>query len=98
MLSEKMLADRTAFMGTSAIREILKVLSRPGVVSLAGGMPAPEAFPMDHLEGIFQRVLEKHGTNAMQYGTTEGFRPLHNSPSLSPGSSVSAHAVYAIHR
>lgn len=76
MLSEKMLADRTAFMGTSAIREILKVLSRPGVVSLAGGMPAPEAFPMDHLEGIFQKVLEKHGTNAMQYGTTEGFRPL----------------------
>jgi len=76
MLSDKMLAERTAYMGTSAIREILKVLSRPGVVSLAGGMPAPEAFPMEHLEGLFQRVLKKHGTNAMQYGTTEGFRPL----------------------
>jgi 2-aminoadipate transaminase len=82
MLSEKMLADRTAFMGASAIREILKVLSRPGVVSLAGGMPAPDAFPMEYLEGIFHRVLEKYGTNAMQYGSTEGFQPLQEALSV----------------
>ena len=41
MFNEQMLAERTQHMGSSAIREILKVLSRPGIVSLAGGLPAP---------------------------------------------------------
>ncbi len=76
MFSEKILAERTAYMGSSAIREILKVLSRPGIVSLAGGMPAPEAFPMEYMKEICGRVLERYRTNALQYGTTEGFLPL----------------------
>ncbi len=76
MFTEKMLAHRTKNMGSSAIREILKVLSRPGIVSLAGGMPAPEAFPMEKMDVLCTRVLEKHGTAALQYGTTEGFVPL----------------------
>lgn len=76
MLSDSLLADRTKFMGASAIREILKVLSKPGVVSLAGGMPAPEAFPMEHMDALYQGVLQKYGSAALQYGTTEGFQPL----------------------
>lgn len=76
MFNEQMLAERTKHMGSSAIREILKVLSRPGIVSLAGGMPAPEAFPMDQMNGLCELVLQKHGTAALQYGTTEGFFPL----------------------
>jgi len=76
MFNEQMLAERTQHMGSSAIREILKVLSRPGIVSLAGGMPAPEAFPMEKMNALCELVLQKHGTAALQYGTTEGFFPL----------------------
>ncbi|HDQ13578.1 MAG TPA: PLP-dependent aminotransferase family protein [Sediminispirochaeta sp.] len=76
MLDESLLSTRTSRMGSSAIREILKVLARPGIVSLAGGMPAPEAFPMDHVEGLFGKVISKYGSDALQYGTTEGFTPL----------------------
>ena len=76
MFNEQMLAERTQHMGSSAIREILKVLSKPGIVSLAGGLPAPEAFPMEKMKVLCERVLQKHGTAALQYGTTEGFLPL----------------------
>lgn len=76
MFTEQMLAQRTQHMGSSAIREILKVLSRPGIVSLAGGLPAPEAFPMEKMNSLCELVLQKHGTAALQYGTTEGFFPL----------------------
>jgi len=76
MLTESLLAKRTERMGSSAIREILKVVSRPGIVSLAGGIPAPEAFPMDQINNLTQLVLEKYGSTALQYGTTEGFMPL----------------------
>jgi 2-aminoadipate transaminase len=63
-------------MGASAIREILKVVSRPGMVSLAGGIPAPESFPMTSIREITQIVIEKYGPTAFQYGLTEGFLPL----------------------
>jgi len=76
MLSESLLATRTNNMGSSAIREILKVVAKPGIVSLAGGIPAPEAFPMQHINKLTQQVLEKYGSTALQYGTTEGFMPL----------------------
>ncbi|MGC9313206.1 MAG: PLP-dependent aminotransferase family protein [Sediminispirochaetaceae bacterium] len=76
MLSESLLATRTKNMGSSAIREILKVVAKPGIVSLAGGIPAPEAFPMQHINKLTQLVLEKYGSTALQYGTTEGFMPL----------------------
>lgn len=76
MLSESLLATRTKNMGSSAIREILKVVARPGIVSLAGGIPAPEAFPMQHINTLTQQALEKYGPTALQYGTTEGFMPL----------------------
>ena len=70
------LAARTANMNVSAIREILKVVSRPGVVSLAGGIPSPDSFPMDVIESLVPRVLERYGSGALQYDLTEGFLPL----------------------
>lgn len=59
-------------MKRSAIREILKLLQKPGMISFAGGLPAPETFPVDDLKEIAIEVLEKDGRNALQYGTTEG--------------------------
>lgn len=69
-------ANRTAHMGASAIREILKVVSRPGMISLAGGIPSPDSFPMPLIEEITTAVVDKYGSDAFQYGLTEGFLPL----------------------
>ena len=52
MKFEQLLADRTRLMSVSAIREILKVVSQPGMISLAGGIPAPESFPMDKMREL----------------------------------------------
>jgi 2-aminoadipate transaminase len=71
-----LLADRTHTMGVNIIREILKVVSQPGMISLAGGIPAPESFPHQIMMQLFKNVMEKNGTAAMQYGPTEGFGPL----------------------
>lgn len=76
MIPDSIFAKRTERMGASAIREILKVVARPGMVSLAGGIPSPQAFPMDRIAELASTVLDNHGTAALQYGTTEGYRPL----------------------
>jgi 2-aminoadipate transaminase len=73
---EHLLAVRTEIMGVNAIREILKVVSQPGMVSLAGGIPAPESFPMHILRELGVIVEEKYGAAAFQYDATEGFWPL----------------------
>jgi 2-aminoadipate transaminase len=70
------LAERTCGMGVNAIREILKVVSQPGMVSLAGGIPSPESFPLDLMHQLTEQVLEKYGASALQYDPTEGFGPL----------------------
>jgi 2-aminoadipate transaminase len=70
------LASRTKQMGVNAIREILKVVSQPGMISLAGGIPAPESFPLDLMRPLYQTVLDKYGAAALQYDPTEGFGPL----------------------
>lgn len=59
-------------MKRSAIREILKHLQKPGMISFAGGLPAPESFPVDDLKDIVMEVIEKNGPDGLQYGTTEG--------------------------
>jgi 2-aminoadipate transaminase len=76
MKIEERLAARTEGMGVNAIREILKVVSQPGMVSLAGGIPAPESFPMGILQELSASVQEKYGAGAFQYDATEGFAPL----------------------
>lgn len=73
---ENLLAHRTEKMGENAIREILKVVSQPGMVSLAGGIPAPESFPMEIIAELSAKVLEKYASAAFQYDLTEGFPPL----------------------
>jgi len=59
-------------MKRSAIREILKHLEKPGMISFAGGLPAPETFPVNDLKEIVSEILEKNGPDSLQYGTTEG--------------------------
>jgi len=63
-------------MGVSAIREILKVTERPEVISFAGGLPAPEVFPVAELARAHAEVFAEEGAQACQYSTTEGWRPL----------------------
>lgn len=69
-------AQRTERMRASDIREILKVTAQPDVISLAGGLPAPELFPVDEYRRGFEWVLETDGAQALQYGPSEGYRPL----------------------
>jgi len=69
-------AQRTQRMTSSAIREILKLTQQPDIISFAGGLPAPEVFPVDEIERAASMVLKKYGTEALQYGLTEGYVPL----------------------
>ena len=70
------LAERAAKMNSSAIREILKLTDRPGIISMAGGLPSPKAFPLDVFTAACQSVMQRDGAAALQYSTTEGFAPL----------------------
>jgi len=56
----------------SAIREILKLTQKPGIISFAGGLPAPESFPVDDLQKIVSTLLKEDGPAALQYDATEG--------------------------
>ena len=69
-------ATRTSRMKASDIRELLKLTARPEIISLAGGLPAPELFPIDEYRRAFEWVLETNGTAALQYGPSEGYKPL----------------------
>ncbi|MBO3444556.1 PLP-dependent aminotransferase family protein [Clostridium sp. CCUG 7971] len=69
-------ASRMDGLKGSEIREILKLTEKPGVISFAGGLPAPELFPVEEMKKISTLVLEESGMEALQYTTTEGFPPL----------------------
>jgi 2-aminoadipate transaminase len=69
-------AQRTQRMGSSAIRELLKLTERPEIISFAGGLPGPDVFPIEQVSQACERVLAESGAQALQYGTTEGFAPL----------------------
>jgi len=69
-------ARRMAEVKASEIREILKVIERPEVISFAGGLPAPELFPIEEIKKVNRIVLEEDGRKALQYSTTEGYLPL----------------------
>ena len=93
---QSLLAGRTELMKANAIREILKVVSRPGVVSLAGGIPSPESFPMEIFRELVDRVLTRYASGAFQYDLTEGFLPLREQVSVllkSRGITISPDAV-----
>ena len=61
---------------SSVIRDILKYSSQPGVISFAGGLPAPELFPVEELKAAADRALLQHGSLALQYGLSAGYGPL----------------------
>lgn len=69
-------AKRMDNIKASEIRELLKLTQNPSIISFAGGLPAPESFPIEELVKIGKEVLEKSGAQALQYGPTEGFGPL----------------------
>lgn len=69
-------AQRTQRMGSSTVRELLKFTEQPDVISFAGGLPAPEVFPVEEFQEACRRTLAEHGAQALQYSTTEGYRPL----------------------
>lgn len=83
------LSGRAQRMTVSAIRELLKLTQRPDIISFAGGLPAPELFPLDDIRTAANAVLDRYGPAAVQYGTTEGHLPLREwiaarTPGLTP--------------
>lgn len=69
-------AHRMEGIKASEIRELLKLTTRPEIISFAGGLPAPELFPVEEMKKVTLKVLEEGGQQALQYSTTEGFTPL----------------------
>lgn len=69
-------ADRVDEIKASDVREILKVVGKPGIISFAGGLPAPELFPVKEVKAAADAVLDEAGATALQYGLTEGWAPL----------------------
>lgn len=69
-------ASRASAITSSAIRELLKISEQPGFISFAGGFPAPEFFPAQEVAATTRSLLRHEGARALQYGPTEGYRPL----------------------
>lgn len=69
-------ATRTRGVTSSQIRELLKFTQKPGMISFGGGLPAPEAFPVQRFEDACHKVLTEQSATSLQYGETEGYRPL----------------------
>jgi 2-aminoadipate transaminase len=73
---EDLFSERVAGMHSSEIRELLKLLDRPEMISFAGGLPNPDAFPIEKMKRVVSHVMEVHAREALQYGTTEGHAKL----------------------
>jgi 2-aminoadipate transaminase len=70
------LARRAERMNPSVIREILKVTEKPGIVSLAGGLPSADTFPVEAMREACTTVLRDAPREALQYAASEGYAPL----------------------
>lgn len=73
---ERLFSTRMGNIKTSAIRELLKLAALPNMISLGGGFPSPESFPLELVQQLTEKVLSKYGSVALQYDRTEGFNPL----------------------
>ncbi len=74
---QALLSDRVLSLGSNTIRELLKIAAKPEIISFAGGLPDPNAFPdTDQMRALFERYLAFHHPQALQYGETIGYRPL----------------------
>ena len=69
-------ADRLQNVETSAIRELFKLLGKPGIISFAGGFPDSALFDVDGISAASQQALRDEPGAALQYGATEGYQPL----------------------
>ena len=76
---ENHFSARAKKLRASDVRELLKLLQAPDMISFAGGLPNPETFPVDIIRGIANDVLEGNAAKALQYGITEGYLPLRES-------------------
>jgi 2-aminoadipate transaminase len=73
---ENRYAQRTQHMKGSVIRELLKFTENPDVISFAGGLPAPDVFPVEEFKQACTYILDHYGAQALQYGSTDGYPPL----------------------
>jgi DNA-binding transcriptional MocR family regulator len=74
---DHLFANRSGRMGASEIRELLKLLDQPDMISFAGGIPDPSLFPAEEFKHAFQQLFEKDGhLAALQYSVSEGYLPL----------------------
>ena len=69
---ENLFSNRANKMKASVIRELLKLTQKPDIISFAGGLPNPLAFPVDKVEDIISDILKDEPSRALQYGSTEG--------------------------
>ncbi len=69
-------AERMARVRASEIRELLKLLDQPDILSFAGGIPDPQLFPAERLQAAYQQVLTEAGAQALQYSVSEGLPEL----------------------
>ncbi len=69
-------ADRLNNVETSAIRELFKLLGKPGIISFAGGFPDSAMFDVDGIKEAANKALTEEAGGALQYGATEGYNPL----------------------
>ena len=89
-------ADRLNNVETSAIRELFKLLGKPGIISFAGGFPDPAMFDVAGIQEASSQALAEDPGAALQYGATEGFGPLREELSrfmTTKGASVAAHEL-----
>lgn len=77
--TEEQFAVHMRSINGSAIREIFKLLARPGMISFAGGNPSNTALEPDVIAQLSTEVLEKYGASLLQYGATDGFTPFRES-------------------
>jgi 2-aminoadipate transaminase len=75
---DRLFSTRSKNLKSSEIRELLKLTQSPGFISLAGGLPNPQAFPVDVIHECIEKVFKTNIHNALQYGTTEGLPQLRN--------------------
>lgn len=96
-LWEQRYAHRNQRITSSVIRELLKLTEQPDIISFAGGLPAPEVFPVAKFKEACNHVLDHIGAQALQYSTTEGYIPLREwiaGQAATPKAPVSAENVF----
>ncbi len=87
-------SNRMKKLTASEIREILKITESPEIISFAGGLPAPEFFPVEEMKEVSVKVLEENGTTALQYSTTEGYVPLREKIAERMNSKLNTDIIY----